>query len=155
MKNIKCLYTHVDQFNNKFNELQIRVNDYKPHIHVIGVTDVEPKNSRSLSKPGKYNMEWCNEYSMLSVNLQNDIGRGMIIYIHNSLKAEKITMSTQFQENIFIKVEPNSKEFIIVVLAYKSDSGTMENNSALRDLIKEAHYEKVTFVYFTLNISVI
>ena len=41
---LKCVYTNADQLLNKIPELIVRARDIKPHI--MGITEVNPKNSR-------------------------------------------------------------------------------------------------------------
>jgi len=102
---LKCIYTNADQLRNKFSEFQIRIRDQKPMI--IGVTEVKAKNSKTKPSPSEYKMEWSTEYNMFHANLNNNEGRGLIMYVHNSLQASELKMVTNFDENLFVKININ------------------------------------------------
>ena len=130
MEKVFCFYTNADQFRNKFTEFQVRIRDTKPTI--IGITEVKAKNSKFLINPAEFTMDWSNEYDMFCMNIDNDIGRGLLLYTHKSLGATEVRMDTGFQENLFVKVHTNHKETLLVGLLYRSESGTEENNNKLR-----------------------
>jgi len=133
---LKCIYTNADQLRNKMSEFQIRIRDQKPMI--IGVTEVKAKNSKTKPLPTEYKMEWSNEYNMFHINLENDEGRGLILYVHNSLQASEVKTESNFQENLFVKLEINKHENAIVGLVYRSPSiNTPEQHEKLRSLITE------------------
>ena len=137
---LSCFYTNADQFRNKFSEFQIRIRDSKPLI--IGITEVKPKNSQYRYSPAEFSMDWCDDYNMFSLNIDNDIGRGMILYVHKMVSAEEVEMETEFQENLFLRIKLHNQESMLVGLIYRSDSGSEENNTNLRTLIAEASDRK-------------
>ena len=106
---------------------------------------MKAKNSKYNLSPAEFSLEWINEYEMFHKNIDNDVGRGLIIYIHKSLKAEEIKLETTFQENMFVKVRVNKNEQLLIGLIYRSPS---ENNpmyhESLRKLINEASNMKYT-----------
>jgi hypothetical protein len=83
-------------------------------------------------------MEWCDKDDIFSVNIDNDIGRGVNLYVHKSL----IKMETIFQENLSVRIRTNVRDEMLIGLIYRSDSGTEENNIALREIIMEASSKK-------------
>ena len=134
---LKCIYTNADQLRNKFSEFQIRIRDQKPMI--IGVTEVKAKNSKTKPSPSEYKMEWSTEYNMFHANLENNEGRGLIMYVHNSLQASELKMVTNFDENLFVKININKNENALVGLIYRSPSNNnVEQHEKLRSLIAEA-----------------
>ena len=79
---------------------------------------------------------------MFTLNIENNIGRGMILYIHvhKSLSAVEVKLETEFQESIFARIQLNNKEKLLIGLVYRSpsDSGNSSNNENLIQLFKEA-----------------
>ena len=47
-------------------------------------------------------------------------------------------MKTAFQESIFVEINLNNEDKLLVGCIYRSESGTIENNNNLRVLIREA-----------------
>jgi hypothetical protein len=95
---------------------------------IIGITEVKAKNQVYRCNISEYSMEWCDNYDIFSVNIDNDIGRGMILYVHKSLAAVEVKMETIFQENLFVRIHTNGQDEMLLGLIYRSDSGTEENN---------------------------
>ena len=112
---------------------------------IVGITEVKAKNSTLGISPAEYSMEWNKDYNMFHVNLENEEGRGLLMYIHNSLKVEEVKMATNFQENLFVKVHTQANEHLLVGLIYRSPSHISEpNNKKLREIIEEAESMKCT-----------
>ena len=80
MPAINIMYTNADHFTTmKKSELLEFVERKKPHI--IAICEVKPKIPRERRE-----LEYVIlGYSLHSVNLDSNIGRGMIIYIHYSI----------------------------------------------------------------------
>ena len=114
----------------------MRVRDIKPMV--IGITEVNAKNSVNVPNPAEYTMDWSNDYNMFHVNIDNCTGRGVLLYIHNSLQAEEVKMTVVFEENLFVKIKANSTECLLVGVIYRSPSeNSKEKNAKLRELLAE------------------
>ena len=135
---LNCFYTNADQFRNKFKEFQTRIIYYEPKI--IGITEVKPKKSAHKLNPAEFSIDSEGNYNQFSVNIENDIGRGMILYGHKSLNAKEVIMDTKYEEYILVKVKLNNQDNLLVGLIYRSPSGSgeSENNANLLKLINEA-----------------
>ena len=135
---LSCFYTNADQFRNKFNEFQTKMINYEPKI--IGITEMKPKNSVYKLNPAEFSIDSEGNYNQFSVNIDNDIGRGMILYGHKSLNAKEVIMDTRYEEYIPVKVKLNNQDNLLVGLIYRSPSGSgeSENNANLLKLINEA-----------------
>ena len=134
---ISCMYTNVDQFRRKFPEFLIRVADERPMI--IGITEVKPKNSSETLFPAEFAIDHIGEYdSPFHRNISNKIGRGILLYCHKSLKAKEVEMKSNYEESIFIQINLNRRDKLLVGCLYRSESGTEDNNSNIRKLIREA-----------------
>ncbi len=74
---------------------------------------------------------------MFPLNLDNTIGRGIIIYIKNFLNAQLVPIYSEFSEAIVVSIKINSGMKLLVCCIYRSDSGSEGNNSDLLSLIKK------------------
>ena len=100
------MLVNADQLRNKQNEFEQRIKELKPHI--IAINEVKPKNPKcTLTIPEFY----LEGYTLFSKNIENNEGRGIIIYVLNSLYAENINLVSTFKECLFIeiklKIKPN------------------------------------------------
>ena len=131
---INITYTNADQLKNKMNELTqyIQYTDTLPQI--IAVTEIKPKNNRYPVFPAEYNLP---DYVTYHKNVDNNIGRGIIIYVHESLVARQILPCTEYQESLWMEVQLTGKDKLLIGCIYRSDSGTQENNDQLLDLLNE------------------
>ncbi|KAK3090353.1 hypothetical protein FSP39_011129 [Pinctada imbricata] len=92
-----------------------------------------------MTEVAEFNLELCKDYTMFHRNLDTQQGRGLILYVHNSLKADEVRMETDCEENLFIKVKVNTHEQLLVGLVYRSPSdNSKEAARRLRTLLKEA-----------------
>ena len=80
MPAINIIYTNADQFTKmKKSELLEFVERKKPHI--IAICEIKPKIPRE-----RIELDYVIlGYSLHSVNLDSNIGREIIIYIHSSI----------------------------------------------------------------------
>ena len=136
-----CFYTNADQLHNKLDELKVRIRDTLPKV--IGVTEVKPKNCRYPIAKAEFSLDEIDKYQMFTKNIDNTVGRGMILYINDKLKATEISMETKFQENIFVNIKLNQTDKLLVGLIYRSPSDSGQDyNGKLRELIHEACNKK-------------
>ena len=110
---IKCFHTNADQLRNKQNEFELRIRDLKPNI--------------------PFSLEG---YKTFSHNIENQEGRGIIIYIEHSLPAEKVNLNTSFKECLFVELKLTNKRQLLFGCIYRSDVGSDENNEELINMIK-------------------
>jgi hypothetical protein len=76
---------------------------------------------------------------MFEKNIDTKEGRGLILYINNTLDTTETHMETNFQENLFVKIKLNQTDRLLVGLVYRSPSNrTSEYNDKLCSLISEA-----------------
>ena len=61
-KKLQFMYTNADQLSNKITELELRVQEHLPHI--IGITEVKPKNSRYSMNEAEFSLEDTGNYKM-------------------------------------------------------------------------------------------
>ncbi len=111
LNNLRCLYTNADTLKNKMTEFRCRLKQYKPHI--IGINEVKPKNSRYKQKESEFKVDDVGDYDIFSQNIDNDQGRGMLLYIHKHLDAKEVKMETEFTENIFARIKLNKNDNLL------------------------------------------
>ncbi len=75
------MYTNADTITNKFAELQILITIHDPAV--IAVAEVKPKNPKApLTKAGLK----IKDFELIAnTNCFNNQGRGVCIYVHESL----------------------------------------------------------------------
>ena len=106
---------------------------------VIGITEVKAKNSATSLSPAEFTMEWNKGYTLFHTNIENDTGRGLLLYVHESLKVEEIKLATKFQENIFVQIHTNNHDKLLLGLVYRSPSDNSDtSNFNLRNIVNEA-----------------
>ncbi|VDH94238.1 Hypothetical predicted protein [Mytilus galloprovincialis] len=119
------------------SELIVRTRDNKPNI--IGITEVKPKANRYKPSTAEYSIPEVGNYKMFEKNIKSDEGRGLLMYVDSNLEATEITMKTEFQENLFIKVKLNQNDKLLVGLIYRTPSNSSkEYNDKLVNLMSEA-----------------
>ena len=131
---LSCFYTNADQLRNKLTELSVRTGMDKPQI--VGITEVKTKNSKYTVKQSEYTLDNKASYSMFSANLDCERGRGLLLYIDARLEAVEVKLDTDFEECLFVKVQVNSRDKLLIGLVYRSPSGTNENNERLGELMR-------------------
>ena len=136
LKDLKCTHTNANQLRNKMTELETRLRGFLPHI--IGITEVKPKNISSNVCEAEFNLSNVGNYYMFSRNLDNNIGRGIILYVDKQLPAVEVHMDTKFEEHVFVSIALNKSESALIGLIYRSPSGTDSNNQLLIDIMNEA-----------------
>ncbi|CAG2206460.1 pncA [Mytilus edulis] len=104
------------------SELIVRTRDNKPNI--IGITEVKPKANRYKPSTAEYSIPEVGNYKMFEKNIKSDEGRGLLMYVDSNLEATEITMKTEFQENLFIKVKLNQNDKLLVGLIYRTPSNS-------------------------------
>lgn len=86
-------------------------------------------------------------YNLQSCNIENDTGRGVILYTHVSQDVTPLTPKTQFQEPVWLEIKLNKFEKMIVGCIYRSDSETKENNEKLKGTPKgDGEHESHSFI---------
>ena len=95
ISNLHCYYTNADQLNNKLNELKLIVMDQEPDV--IAITEVKPKNNRYQVSEADYIIP---NYKIWHTNIDNNSGRGIIIYTKENLSCQEIIVCDNFQENL-------------------------------------------------------
>ena len=129
---VSCCYTNPDMLANKMGELESYIKEYKPLI--IGIAEVKPKHSRYVPNESTYSIDG---YSTFHKNINNRIGRGVILYVHKSLLAEEVIVQSDFEEFVCVEIKLQKNDKLLACVIYRSDSGTELNNSNLNKLMTQ------------------
>ena len=78
---LKCLYTNLDTFHNKKNELMSRISDYDPDV--IGLTEIKPKMASWELSDTELLITGYTSYTDLT-------GRGVALYVKDSLLSKAL-----------------------------------------------------------------
>lgn len=125
---------------------------------IIGITEVKPKNYVYGMNPNEFNLDSIGDYDLFPLNIDNRIGRGMILYIHQTLKAKEVYMETEYNENIFVKIKLNNSDQLLVGLLYRTmserpENAGRDNNGDLLKLITEATNKQFSHVLLMGDIN--
>ena len=121
------------------NELQLYIDTNKPLI--IGIAEVKPKHYRFSPNLAAYSIPG---YHMFHKNVTNNIGRGVLLYIHNSLEPNEVIMSDVFEEYICAEIKLQGNDSMLITIIYRSDSGTQCNNDELLKLLESVSTKQYT-----------
>lgn len=113
-------------------EFRSRVLNMIEAPNIIAATEVEPKNSRFEMQPVDYMLEGYTAFTNINQN-----GRGIIIWVHNSLDATQFNMQTNFQESLWVEITLRRNERLLCGCIYRSPNANNENNALLNDLMRE------------------
>lgn len=130
---IKCFYTNADQLRNKMNELNVRVQEDLPQI--IGIAEPKPKHSRLQVNLAEFSLDVGN-YDIFSKNIDEERGRGLLLYVDKALKAKEVKLRACFEENLFIRIELTDSDSLVVCLFYRSPTSVAPIEQ-LRDTLCE------------------
>lgn len=116
------MYTNIDSFNNKRQELLARVSQIKPDI--IGVTEVNPKNAKWDLTMEDINLEGYTAY----VNLR---GRGVVLYVKQTLHSSEMDNNKEECDSVWCKVKLLNDDNLIVGVVYRSPNLNENQNNQL------------------------
>ena len=105
------------------------------HPYIIAVTEVIPKNYRIPVQ--KAEIKISDDYDVFPDCISTK-GRGVMIQIHKSLKAQEVTFNTRYEENVWCEINLTGKDKLLIGCIYWSESGSHENNGKLNKMLKEA-----------------
>ena len=117
--------------NEKILELKTRLQEEQPHI--IAITEVRPKNWKHEISLAQYKLPG---YNMEGINLDEDVGRGMLIYIKDTMRYNMLDLQNiVFNEAIACEIQLQGKNTLIFCSVYRSPNSTEENDIGLHNLL--------------------
>lgn len=126
-------------------ELRLRINQTNNIPEFIMINEAKPKNQRYSVTEAELQI---TEYNMFS-NISKNEGRGIVIYIKNSLLAREITFDVNYQESLWIEVTLEKGDTLLMGCMYRSPNSESINNQHLNKLIREVTGHGATHILIT------
>ncbi len=131
---IKVLYTNADQFPNKIHELLINIGIFRPDV--IMITEVLPKNSETKTTKASLNI---NGYELYTNIEQEEIIRGIALYVSNNLIVEETKFNTNSNENVWCTLILKENDKLLLGCIYRSPTYNNVNTQTLCNLFQEVN----------------
>ena len=133
------MYSNVDSFRNKRNEIETIIEDKKPKI--ICFTEVFAKNQKDVNL-AEYTLQGYDEF----LNENPDLG--VIIYVDKKLKAREVHVlnNHKFKESQWVEFTTREKEKVLIGCIYRSPSSLNSNTQLMFDLLSNkciSNYDKI------------
>jgi len=129
------MYTNLDCFNNKRDELIARISEIKPDI--IGLTEVNQKSST-----------WDLTSSELEVNgyalFCNLNGRGSAMYVREGLQA--VSLDVPCKSSVWCTIQLNGRDTLLVAVVYRSPGSTASENESFTEQFKTVMKRKYSHI---------
>ena len=130
------MYTNCDCLTQtKLIELTHYVQSNSPDV--IALTEILPKNSLFDVTPEIYALEG---YSLFTSNLNQ--GRGVLLYIKESLATSSVQMRFDFQECIWCNLALNTRDKLMIGCIYRSPHCTADNIFKLFQMFRHVCAQK-------------
>ena len=137
LPSINILFTNADNLNQgKMSELQQRIVTERPMI--VAISEVKPKNYSKSRTLQDYDIPG---YTLHPVNLENEIGRGIAVFTHESINKSVIQIQLQstFVEACLLEIRLRGGDILLFGCVYRSptaSSNSEQNNENLNKLLK-------------------
>ena len=135
-KYLELWYTNADSLNNKVSELNAILEIDK--LDVVCITETLPKNTINRE-------EYPNIELLGYEGFHSNTGRGVSIYVKNSIRSEKIELDSEFNDNIWVRIKVRADCSILIGCIYRSPNSNSNNNDALLKLIQTASEYNTTY----------
>ena len=132
---IRVLYTNADVLTNKIDLLRARCQAELPSI--VAVNEVKAKNSRFKVFRAEFNVEDLG-YDMFPNNIEENVGRGQLMYVSKELNAKGVYFESSFEEVTCVKIDLENNDKLMVMLMYRSPDSTDTNNLLMNNFIDKA-----------------
>lgn len=141
---LKILYSNVDSFSNKIDEL--KTFNHNGKYDVICITETMPKNSDGLIID---HAEWkIDRYNMFVSPPNVFTGRGCLIYTKEELKAFQIdTKIYEFMEYVQIGIHNGTEDKLLLTCIYRSSSAS--STSCIKELEEILQTNKIDSVEYS------
>ena len=130
------MFSNVDTLTNeKICELKTTIESMSEKPMIIALQEVKPKNFKYDRLLAEYNLEG---YEIIHKNLEKSSrGRGMLIYIQQSLKYTSVNIDIDFEEYLCIEIKLSGNDKLLFSSIYRSPSSTQLENQKLCELLRK------------------
>ncbi len=129
---LSFLYTNADTLTNKRDELNDRIKEHDPSI--VCITEVKPKHMKGNLQNSEFSLK-DKGYEHFPLNIENDTGRGMVIYTKQYLHVTRVNPQNNFSEVVLLEIELRKNDKLLLGCFYRSGSGSTQNNTQMIQLI--------------------
>ena len=145
-KNLKLMYTNIDTFLNKHEELLTRLSADDPDL--LGIVELLPK------KRVEFNSCECKLPNYILFMGPNP-KRGVAIYIRDKFKAQAHNfLHNDFEEAIWCVVHLDRGEKLLVGVMYRSPNSSCNNNNSLLKLFEDVADSSYGHILITTRILI-
>ena len=138
---MSCFYTNADSLSNKFAELQFLVSSKSEKPHIIAITEAKPKNSRFIPSLSEFCLK---DYEMYHVNMDAEGGRGILVYVLNTLSVSQVSFNFNFEESVWLELKLINSSKLLFGCVYRSPNSSNRNNDELINLLKHIDQQPQT-----------
>lgn len=122
------LYSNVDSFRDKKEEILILVNEHNPDL--IGLVELKPKTGTYTLVEADWHIDGYDAWPKLS-----SPGRGVVLYTRQSLQAVEAQCNITYNDSIFCKIKLRDNDNLVVGTIYRSPNSSCENNDKLHEVM--------------------
>ena len=137
LPSVNILFTNADNLTQvKMSELKQRIITEKPMI--VAISEVKPKNFSKFRTLQDYAIP---DYTLHPVNLENESGRGIAVFTHDSINRSviQIQLESTFEEACLLEIRLRGGDILLFCCMYRSptaSSTSEQNNEKLNKLMK-------------------
>ena len=95
------MLTNADSLSNKMTELRHRLDNMEIQPDIIAITEAKPKNARFTFTYADYQLKG---YEAFTHNVESSTGRGIIIYVRNTLNTVILNLNSTFSEHLILQI---------------------------------------------------
>ena len=129
LRNLNVLYTNCDQLLNKFDELNSIIKLNKPDI--ILLVEVIPKAQKSPILAPSLHIPHYTLYTDFNPDASPPTNtRGIIMYVADSINSKEVSFTTEFSEQMWVKIELLNNSYLLVGAMYRSPSSNPNDSIA-------------------------
>jgi len=114
---------------NKRTELLLYI--AQVNVDIILITEVLPKSTRTPVDIAEIKLPGFDCHT--NFNGDTHLGRGVAVYIRDSLNSSKCAMTLNFEESVFCEIALKGTDKLLVGCIYRSPNSTTENNIKLNE----------------------
>ena len=97
---IKIMYSNADQLtHSKIGELKTKINSEKPLV--VALCEVKQKRKAEY-KTSEFQIDG---YEMYNINVESDVGRGIIVYIKSEINSSILQINTTLEEAVVLEIK--------------------------------------------------
>ena len=128
------MYTNADQVRVKMEELRLRAANAKPHI--IGITEVKPKNANFDITPSEIQIKGYKLYTNSLIT--GDGNRGCALHVKEDIEAQQLYFDDSgVTDSVWIEVKLVGNDKILIGCMYRSpNASTVYSNAVNKILVK-------------------